>query len=424
MKVFFLQCKINIIILKAFIIFRNKRWRVPKLYINLAKQPLPTIYCRNHKKCYLDPIRKKLVYLTPEETIRQLVISYLIRTLKVPKKMISVEEPLSHYGISSIRRTDIVIKGLTYDNRLIPIAVIECKAPGIGLGEQTAKQLTYYCNALGCDYAMMINDISFFCYHYDESTNQYIQISALPKYDEMITDKYKPYIPEPIPERIEYSQISHFVKENLDVNSRNISCTTEHPLACASWNLEECFLDISHKIPIGQYSLFEIIKDYGIRMLTYGNAGGGTFYGPYRSFLIKFNGNVEIVSFGFSTYVSSSKPDVCKTALNIAIDNEKTSHHSLQLVIDDNVIYKNNQFTFYHHGRIAIGNRGSGKVSELRKLVLQHYPEIINGKQIDLGSLIYNKLWYLDDPSVVKLVENLISYALIRDKYRMQKNLI
>jgi hypothetical protein len=35
-----------------------------------------------------------------------------------------------------------------------------------------------------------------------------------------------------------------------------------------------------------------------------------------------------------------------------------------------------------------------------------------------MGSLTYDRDWELDDPEVIKLMENLISYALIRDEYR------
>lgn len=43
--------------------------------IDLSKAKLPPIYKRNRKDCYLDPIREKLIYITPEETVRQQVIS-------------------------------------------------------------------------------------------------------------------------------------------------------------------------------------------------------------------------------------------------------------------------------------------------------------------------------------------------------------
>ncbi len=388
------------------------------MYIDLSSQPLPKIYSRKGKDCYLDPIRKKLIFVTPEETVRQRVISYLLNDLKVPIEMISVEQHLSHYGIKSSLRADILINCFTKNNEIVPIAVIECKAPGIGLGEKTTNQLLEYSDLLGCNYAMKINGDEFFCYHYTEQENKYVPICELPCYQDMLTDDFVMYEPGEFPDRIPFDKISDYIKNNLDENNEYISEKTEHKLACATFNLLEATLNPRHKLPRGQYQIFKLIEDFGVRMLSYGNAGGGVFYGPYRSFLIERDGSTEFVSIGFSTYGTFSNPDICKTVINIAIDNEKTSHHSLQLVVDDNVRYNGNKFTFYHHGKIAIGNKGSGKVSELREFVNARYPQIILGKQFNLGSLTYDRAWELDDAEVIKLVENLISYALIRDEYR------
>ena len=388
------------------------------MYIDLSSQPLPKIYIRNGKECYLDPIRKKLIRITPEETVRQRVLSYIINELKVPAAMISVEDHLSHYGIKSSLRADILIKCFNEDEILIPIAVIECKAPGIGLGEKTANQMLEYSDLLGCDYAMMINGDEYFCYYYVEQKEKYIQINSLPTYKDMLADQYTAFEPGEFPDRIPYDEISDWLKENLDEYSTDISVQTNHTLACAALNLLQGTLTPYQKMPAGQYKIFRLIEDYGVRLLSYGDAGGGAFYGPYRSFLIEKDGSTEFVSIGFSTYGSFSKPDIWKTAINIAIDNEKVSHHSLQLVVDDNVRYSGNKFTFYHHGRIAVGHRGSGKISELREFVRDQYPEIISGKEFCLGSLVYDRDWKLDDPEVIKLMENLISYALVRDEYR------
>lgn len=388
------------------------------MYIDLSSQPLPKIYKRKGKECYLDPIRKKLVYITPEETVRQRVLAYIINDLKVPMEMISVEDHLSHYGIKSSLRVDILIKCFTEENELIPIAVIECKAPGIGLGEKTANQMLEYSDLLGCDYAMMINGDEYFCYYYTEQEGKYIQINSFPCYKDMLADKFTAFDPGEFPDRIPYNEISEYLKNNLDDTSSDISEKTEHNLACAAFNLWEGALNPRHEMPSGQYRIFRLIEDYGVRMLSYGNAGGGVFYGPYRSFLIERDDSTEFVSIGFSTYGSFTNPNVCKTSMNIAIDTEKESHHSLQLIIDDNVRYTGNQFTFYHHGRIAVGNKGSGKVSELREFVKARYPQIISGNQFNLGTLVYDRDWELDDPEVIKLMENLISYALVRDEYR------
>ena len=37
---------------------------------------LPDIYMREGKECYYDTYRKKLIAITPEETVRQRVASY------------------------------------------------------------------------------------------------------------------------------------------------------------------------------------------------------------------------------------------------------------------------------------------------------------------------------------------------------------
>ena len=77
--------------------------------------------------------------ITPEETVRQSVILYLTDTLHVPMQEIISEQHLSHYGITSKKREDIVIYELDADQQSVPIAVIECKAPNVYL-DMKAKE--------------------------------------------------------------------------------------------------------------------------------------------------------------------------------------------------------------------------------------------------------------------------------------------
>ena len=384
----------------------------------ISKMELPAIYKRNEKECYLDPVRKKLIYITPEETIRQRVVAYLLNVLKVPADMLIVESHLAHYKLNSKRRADIVIHAVNEEGLLYPIAIVECKAPGVGLGESVADQLCDYCNSLGADYAMMVNDAECFCFHYDSAKNQYIQINELPQYADMLDGMFQIRDLGDLPNRVSYEEIPQFMKENADEVSVDISPKTPKNLAYAAFNLWEGLLDTRHKMTAKKYELFTLVEDYGVRQLSYGNAGGGTFYGLYRSFIIDYNGNTEIVSIGISPYGSFSNPDVEKTALVVAIDTDDESHHALQLSLDDNLVQKGDIYTFYHHGRIAVGNKGSGKVSELMEFVSKRYPKIIDGKKFSLGSLEYNRDWNMDDLEVEEFIENLITYALIRDEYR------
>lgn len=387
------------------------------MLFDISKQKLPKVYKRKGKKYYLDPVRKKLVQVTPEETVRQRMISYLIDILNVPQEMIRVEAHLSHYGIKSKRRADIIIHGVDDKNIVVPIAAVECKASNVILGAAAANQLTDYCDLLGCDYAMMVNAHESFTYYYNEQSDKYIQVESLPQYEEMLKGKYTTLELGELPERILYEDIPSFIQENLPLD---IGMQTEHQMKCVAFNLLEGLLDPRHKLPIKKYKLFDLIEDYGVRLLSYGNASGGVFNGFYRSFIIEVNGNTEFVSIGLSTYITHARPDTEKTSLNIAIDNEKESHHSLQLVLDDNVEIDRSRVHFYHHGKIGVSNLGSGKVDDLRNLIEEKCSSLISGKRFYLGSLTNNRNWNLDDAEVICLIENLISYALLRDEYREQ----
>ena len=396
--------------------------------MDISKAKLPPIYKRNGKECYLDPIRKRLIYITPEETVRQKVISYLIHTLEVPAEMLRVEDHLSHYGLDSKDRADIVILGYGKDNRLIVLTAIECKAQNVPLDEKALNQAFKYSDAIGSIFTLIVNGDCDYCYKYDDIKNQYVQIEELPKYSDMLTGECVPVKFEECPERIAYDKLEEVLKSEFetvgDGYNSDISRGTPMELALPIFNLWEGLLDCRVKMPKGDYGLFELIEDYGVRMLTYGNAAGGQFYGPYRSFLVNVNGNAEIFSIGLSTYYKASwieknksdKPPL--TGIFVAHDDAKTSHHALQLIVDEDAVAQGKTVKFYHNGRIAIGNIGSGKKSELRQLVSRRYPKILTDEKYYLGSITADHLLRLDEPDVIDLIVNLISYSIVRDEFR------
>lgn len=390
--------------------------------ISIEGQPLPEIYKRYGKECYLDPVRQKLIYITPEETVRQRIVSYLINEVNVPKSAILVEEHLSHYHVKSNRRADIIVHG-EKEELQYPIMVVECKAPNVYLDDKTHQQVFDYCDLINAEYAIVCNGSDLYCYKYIADKDAYEELSSVPDYNSMLEGKYNVIKKRKIPNRLPYEEIESYLKKTFaeypnDYYGDSISKSTSLKIAKAAFNLEEALFDIRHVLAKGDYGIFKIVEDYGIRMLSYGNAGGGCFCGPYRSFLIKYNDNIEFISFAFSTYARTEKAGSVKTCLNIAHDDERETHHALQLSFDDNVQMIGDVVTFYHNGRIAIGNKGSGKIDELRQFVTERYPKIIDGKRFNLGTLKNDHQWNIDQPDVAEIIVNLISYALIRDEYR------
>mgnify|MGYP002519816097 CR=1 FL=1 len=73
------------------------------MQFDITTQRLPKIYKRGNKDCYLDPVRKKLIYITPEETVRQKVISYLIDVLEPTEEFnVTVFQEMANNAIHEI----------------------------------------------------------------------------------------------------------------------------------------------------------------------------------------------------------------------------------------------------------------------------------------------------------------------------------
>lgn len=383
---------------------------------DIDSQKLPEIYRRNGKDCYLDNIRQKMIIITPEETIRQKVIGFLINDLNVPPEMIHVEEHIAEYGADSKLRADIVIRKVVEDREHV-LAIVECKAPNVAIDDKGIRQLQNYCRLIDAEYSVITNGSDFRFYYFDKK--KFLEMDDFPDYEEMLDGMVYEYTkPEPF-KRIPYDSLREFVCKFNEYRQNVIGSSSDDDIAEIGINLYECFMDTKHKMPVGKYRLFTLIKDYGVRNLTYGNSSGGKFNGNYRSFLIKYKGSVEFVSFSISSYYTYAKPDEIRTALNIAIDDEKSAHHSLQYTLDKNIVIENDDTAvFFHDGKMAVGNIGSAKVNELKAFAQKKYPDIIDDGKICLGKLKMNRLWRLDLKRVINVMENMISYALIRDELR------
>lgn len=246
----------------------------------LKNLKLPDICVSDGKEYFLDPVRDKMILKTAEEEIRQEIIQFLLKVIHVPSNMLQVEMLLSKYGVDSIRRADLVIDRYTKSKDVIsPLAIVECKAPEIMLGDAEIQQVCDYADCLGADYIAVTNGIDMIVARYSEESNQYIELKSFPEYETMLKGEGDVLLVEPPKPRFSYDELE---------NNRDYYCGYEFnpdtPVSMRSFltNLWECFLDISHSLPEREYKIFTLLKDYGIRMLSCGNASGGTYQGAYR----------------------------------------------------------------------------------------------------------------------------------------------
>lgn len=381
---------------------------------------LPRTWIKDNKECFYDEIRRKNIFMTQEERIRQKTVQFIINELKVPKNMIMVEESLRHYRSKTKWRADIVIRGLEKDkNEYSPIAVIECKSSENLVNDNTTlNQVKSYADEILCDYIFITNGREMCCAKWNCNINDYEWLKEIPTYKNMLQGNYILAEDEEF-KRYALEDLMSGVQERYKYYEFGIH--TPKKMLPFLVNLHDCFLDCSHTLSEKKYKIFTLKQDLCLMSWKAGNHSGGMFNGLYRAFEIIYKNKIYIVGLGFQAYSKSSKPEISKTALCIGVEYNGISHHSIQMVMEKYVNKAGDVFTITHDGRIAVGNIGCGKPLEVKKRVEMYYPKIIKDNNIVLGKLKNDHLFYLDEPDVAELVENLISYALIRDDYRKYK---
>jgi len=105
-----------------------------------------------------DEIRKKMIVLTPEEWVRQHVVSLLITEMEYPKSLIKVESGLKYW--KKKKRSDIV----AFDQNAKPYLLIECKSWEHKINKTTLNQIATYNKSLQAPYIAVTNGIKHFCW--------------------------------------------------------------------------------------------------------------------------------------------------------------------------------------------------------------------------------------------------------------------
>ena len=134
---------------------------------SLPKLNFPAINLRgteeNGRKIFFDKIRSLYVVLTPEEWVRQHLVSFLIDYCHAPLRSLIEEYPVE---INSMpQRADVVV----VDSTGAPLVLAECKAPDVNLAnreilKRVFEQATRYNAVLGAQYIIITNGLSHFCY--------------------------------------------------------------------------------------------------------------------------------------------------------------------------------------------------------------------------------------------------------------------
>ena len=124
-----------------------------------------------------DPLRKKMVALTPEERVRQWFIGVLHDECGMPLHMMGSEVGLK-YG-NELRKKEFRADVVVWDRALRPAVIVECKRPETELTREVLEQALKYNMVMGAPYIIITNGKSTFVWRNGEPS------AALPKYEEI-----------------------------------------------------------------------------------------------------------------------------------------------------------------------------------------------------------------------------------------------
>lgn len=141
---------------------------------------LPEIDCNIRKKEgkfeIFDIIRKKYIFLTPEEWVRQHILHFLIFQHNYPKSLIRVESGLKYNQMK--KRSDILV----YNRLGQPFLIVECKSFDIKINQSAVDQVSVYNKQLGAQYIMVSNGLMHFCCEFDHAAGKMNFIDSFPAF--------------------------------------------------------------------------------------------------------------------------------------------------------------------------------------------------------------------------------------------------
>ena len=126
-----------------------------------------------------DPWRGRWVALTPEEWVRQHFLNHLVHDMGYPAGRIAVEAALR---LNTLRkRADAVVYGA--NGR--PLALVECKAPGVRITQAVFEQAARYNLIYRVNHLLITNGLVHHACAIDLEAGTSRSLPAIPGYGEL-----------------------------------------------------------------------------------------------------------------------------------------------------------------------------------------------------------------------------------------------
>tara|TARA_Y100000816_G_scaffold283403_1_gene260247 strand:- start:4291 stop:4737 length:447 start_codon:yes stop_codon:yes gene_type:complete len=126
------------------------------------------------KKYIFDFTRKKNLILTPEEWVRQNIVSHLVNDLNYPKGLIKTESSIKYNNLK--KRSDIIVR----DRSMGFYLLVECKSYNLKINKNFFKQVSIYNKVYKSRYIMISNGIDHYVCEFFSKKKEYKFLKSIP----------------------------------------------------------------------------------------------------------------------------------------------------------------------------------------------------------------------------------------------------
>ena len=125
----------------------------------------------------LREIRKKYLICTPEEWVRQNLVSYFVNNLNYPKGLIKTESSLKYNNLK--KRSDILI----FNNDMSHFMIVECKSYKLKLNKSHLNQSAIYNKIYKSRYLMISNGMEHVVFKYNWKDETFEVKKSIPEFN-------------------------------------------------------------------------------------------------------------------------------------------------------------------------------------------------------------------------------------------------
>jgi hypothetical protein len=329
----------------------------------------------------------------------------------VPKNMMYINQSFRKYGIESSKVIDIVIHDMI-DDEMKPVAIVECKSPGLALYHTTTAHIEDFAKKIGVNYLIVTNGNDVDSYISREDRLSFWKIDNIPDY-ETICNGHRAALATEFALHTDHKKKKSSRK--IEAAPKFNSKTTPKVIQPVVMGLVKCLSDDRSKLKPQMIDKLNFVGDCGLRKKLMG-FGSEKHHNPLaRTLLVKdFYNNHQMVSVDIT-------PDLSGTPyLSVTLDDYDSRQVIYALDLSESLREDSKKIQMMCDFQTALPQENMEFLQALRQFISEKAPALIKDNHLYFGELEGLVPFKMDQDEIAQVLAQLITFALLLDEYREQ----